>query len=62
MAADVPPYAIVGGNPACVIRMRFPDEDIARLLALARWDWPIERIGVNVRKLTGTRVSDVGGG
>jgi virginiamycin A acetyltransferase len=33
---DVPPYAIVGGNPARVIRMRFADQAIERLLA-ARW-------------------------
>ncbi|MDF1855343.1 CatB-related O-acetyltransferase [Pseudooceanicola sp.] len=36
----VPDYAIVGGNPAQVIRMRFPDPVIARLLDLAWWDWP----------------------
>ncbi|MFT8808065.1 CatB-related O-acetyltransferase [Gluconobacter sp.] len=36
----VPPYAIVGGNPAKVIRYRFSDSVIARLRALAWWDWP----------------------
>lgn len=41
---DVPPYAIVGGNPATVIRQRFSDEDISDLLALAWWDWPLDRI------------------
>lgn len=41
---DVPPYAIVGGNPATVIRMRFTDEEIAVLLALAWWDWPLDKI------------------
>jgi len=41
---DVPPYAIVGGNPATVIRMRFTDEEIADLLALAWWDWPLDKI------------------
>lgn len=41
---DVPPYAIVGGNPATVIRQRFTDEQIADLLALAWWDWPLEKI------------------
>ncbi len=41
---DVPPYAIVGGNPAAVIRMRFTDEEIADLLALAWWDWPLDKI------------------
>lgn len=41
---DVTPYAIVGGNPATVIRKRFTDEEIADLLALAWWDWPLDRI------------------
>lgn len=41
---DVPPYAIVGGNPATVIRQRFSDEDISDLLALAWWDWQLDRI------------------
>jgi len=34
----VPPYAIVGGNPARVIRMRFPDAVIERLLASRWWE------------------------
>ena len=34
---DVPAYAIVGGVPATVIRMRFPDALAARLQALAWW-------------------------
>ncbi len=40
----VPDYAIVSGNPATITRMRFSDADIARMLALAWWDWPDERI------------------
>jgi chloramphenicol O-acetyltransferase type B len=36
---DVEPYAIVGGNPAKVIRKRFGEPDIARLLELRWWDW-----------------------
>lgn len=35
---DVPPYAIVAGNPAQVIRFRFDEETIARLLASQWWD------------------------
>lgn len=34
---DVPPYAIVGGVPARLIRFRFPDETIARLLKAEWW-------------------------
>jgi hypothetical protein len=36
---DVAPYTIVVGNPARVIRARFPAEIVARLQALAWWDW-----------------------
>ena len=37
---DVEPYAIVAGNPAKVIKKRFSDEVIARLLALRIYDLP----------------------
>ncbi|MDQ0325226.1 chloramphenicol O-acetyltransferase type B [Rhodopseudomonas julia] len=36
---DVEPYAIVGGNPAKVIRKRFDETHIAQLLELRWWDW-----------------------
>ncbi|MDH6229548.1 chloramphenicol O-acetyltransferase type B [Mesorhizobium soli] len=41
---DVEPYTIVGGNPAKPIRKRFSDEQIAMLLEMAWWDWPLEQI------------------
>lgn len=41
---DVPPYAIVGGNPAKLIRYRFDDETIARLQKLKWWYWPAEKL------------------
>ncbi|MCB1340863.1 MAG: CatB-related O-acetyltransferase [Pseudooceanicola sp.] len=44
VARDVPAYAIVAGNPGRVVRMRFDDSIIARLLKLAWWDWPAERV------------------
>jgi virginiamycin A acetyltransferase len=36
---DVPPYAIVGGNPARVLKHRFAEEQILQLLNIAWWDW-----------------------
>ena len=50
---DIPPYTIVGGNPARIIKKRFSDADIDRLLSLRWWDWPIEKITQNVEILTG---------
>ncbi len=41
---DVPAYVIVAGNPARLIRQRFPAEIAARIQALAWWDWPHERL------------------
>jgi acetyltransferase-like isoleucine patch superfamily enzyme len=41
---DVPPYAIVGGVPARVIRYRFEPRIIGRLLAVAWWDTDIESL------------------
>jgi len=41
---DVPPYAIVAGNPARPIRQRFRADVAQRMRALAWWDWPHERL------------------
>ena len=46
---DVPAYAIVAGNPAKVVKMRFDDETIARLQKIAWWDWGIEKINRNLK-------------
>ena len=41
---DVPPYAIVAGIPARVVRYRHTEEQRAALLEIRWWDWPEERI------------------
>lgn len=38
---DVPPFAIVGGVPAKLIRMRFSDDIIARIQALQWWRYNV---------------------
>lgn len=48
VARDVPPYAIVGGNPAKVIRKRFDDEVIELLLKIQWWNWNVEKITENI--------------
>ncbi len=41
---DVPPYTIVGGVPAKIIRERFSQPIAEQLAAIAWWDWPFETI------------------
>lgn len=56
---DVAPYAVVGGNPARELRRRFDEATVARLLALAWWDWDVARITRNLHALTGGDVDAV---
>lgn len=44
VSCDVPDYAIVGGVPAKIIRLRFRSEIIEKLLKLAWWNLPLEKI------------------
>lgn len=48
---DVPPYAIVGGIPAKVIRYRFSPKEIHTLLKIRWWDWSVEKIEKNIELL-----------
>lgn len=41
---DVPPYAIVVGNPSKIIRYRFSPELIEKLLLIKWWDWTHEKV------------------
>ena len=45
---DVPPYTIVGGVPAKMIRKRFDDATIERLEKLRWWDWDAAKIQRNI--------------
>ena len=41
---EVAPYTIVGGNPARVIKRRFPEAIAGRLIELQWWDWDHETL------------------
>lgn len=49
---DVPPYTIVGGVPAKVIRKRFDDKVIQKLVTLKWWEWPVGKIRRSLPYLT----------
>lgn len=53
---DVAPYAVVIGNPARQVKMRFPQEHVAALLKIRWWDWPIEHIHAHQAELCGGSV------
>jgi hypothetical protein len=55
---DVPPYAIVGGNPAKLIRYRFSEEQIAALLEIRWWDWPEDKVRAAVPYLESEDVDE----
>lgn len=56
---DVPPYAIVGGNPAKIIRYRFDEDTIAALLDARWWDLPRERIASLIDLLQSGRTREL---
>ena len=48
---DVPPYTIALGIPAKVIKKRFSDDIILKLLKIKWWDWPNEKIKANIKHI-----------
>ena len=50
---EVPPYTIVGGNPAKMIRQRFDEKTVELLLRTKWWEWSIEEIVENMPVLVG---------
>lgn len=53
VVSDVAAYTIVGGNPARPIRRRFSEDVVERLLAVAWWNWPIDKISRNLDAIRG---------
>ena len=56
IAEDVPPYAVMAGNPARVLRHRFDEDTTAALLQIRWWDWPEGKIREHIRLLCGDAV------
>lgn len=53
---DVPPYTIVGGNPAKMIRKRFDDQTIEKLLEIQWWNWDYAKISRNIKAIVGADI------
>lgn len=55
---NVPPYSIVAGNPAKVIRFRFSESAIKSLLKIQWWNWEIEKIHKNLSLLCSSNIEE----
>ena len=55
---DVPPYAIVVGNPAKIVKYRFTEKQRDDLLKIAWWDWTEDRIKTEAMDLWSERIND----
>ncbi|MTI17153.1 CatB-related O-acetyltransferase [Rhodobacteraceae bacterium RKSG542] len=56
VAKDVPPYAIVVGNPGRIVRRRFDEATIAELLDIAWWNWPADKVKRNLDAIRGNKI------
>jgi virginiamycin A acetyltransferase len=52
VSRDVPPYAVAVGSPARVVRLRFDEETVERLLASEWWTWSLEEIRIHAALFT----------
>jgi virginiamycin A acetyltransferase len=53
VAKDVPPYAVVVGNPGRVAKLRFDEATIAALREIAWWNWPPDEIAQHIPHIAG---------
>ncbi len=56
VTGEVPPFSIVAGNPARVVKQRYEPAIVERLLNIAWWHWDIEKITRNLEKIVGADV------
>jgi virginiamycin A acetyltransferase len=53
VGSDVPAYAIVAGNPARVVRMRYDEAQVERLQRIAWWNWDADKVSRNLELIVG---------
>jgi acetyltransferase-like isoleucine patch superfamily enzyme len=56
---DVEPYSIVGGTPAKLIKYRFPQEIIDKLIKLKWWEWDDAKVKKNIEILCSDRIGEL---
>ncbi len=56
---DIPPYTIVGGVPAKLIRKRFADDIVTSLLEIKWWEWETEKIKRNISAIQNSCIDEL---
>jgi len=56
---DIPPYGIVAGNPARLLRTRFDQETCNALLEMSWWNWPEDTIKKHMELLCSNRIHEL---
>jgi serine acetyltransferase len=55
---DVPPYAIVVGNPGKIVKYRFTEKQIDLLLQISWWNWDEEKIKKEFKTLWSSDINE----
>jgi len=54
-----PPYSVIAGNPARLVRHRFAEDVVAELLKISWWDWPAEKVTRNLHAIIGCDIENL---
>ena len=57
VSRNVPPYSVVAGDPGKVVKSRFDAGTVTRLLAVAWWNWPVDKISRNLDAIRGADIA-----
>ncbi len=58
---DFPPYSVIAGNPARLVRARFEPEAVEKLLEISWWNWPAEKVTRNLAAIAGCDLEALAG-
>ncbi|MBT3280770.1 MAG: CatB-related O-acetyltransferase [Campylobacteraceae bacterium] len=56
---DIPPYTVVGGNPALFIRSRFNEKEIEQLLTMKWWNWAEDKVKENMPLICSANIDEL---